>query len=96
MSGAAMVAQRCDQDRGGDARRRNPDQYCRDCEVGIRACKLLHRAEAAIVEHPTCRYCTHLVDISPEKGRGSRTYVGGCEFGLSPKTCGDKFHDMRG
>jgi hypothetical protein len=32
-----------------------------------------------------CRYCTHLVDKRP---KGTRDYIGGCEFDLRPSKCG--------
>jgi hypothetical protein len=34
-----------------------------------------------------CRFCKHLVDLQEE----GEEYVGGCEYGLTSETCGDKY-----
>ena len=62
-----------------------------EAETGEQALsEVVERLEAVYVG-ANCRYCKHLVDVRP---KGTRKYVGACEYGLRPQDCG-KFEDMR-
>jgi hypothetical protein len=46
------------------------------------------KRQVRVLEMPwadNCRYCQHLVDKRPPR---TRHYIGGCEFDLSPDSCG--------